>query len=115
MRYGLFPPSPEPRTEELDAIKDMKAKCEGVVQFADDLLSGAAAASVTKRRKRSNVPYFCDDLVFELDKIKAYLEEGNRTGQVYTPYNISDLNKRCNYTLSSQLTMEDCVAQGRIA
>ena len=35
-----------------------------------------------KRRKRSNVPYFCDDLVFELDKIKTYLEDGNRTGQV---------------------------------
>ena len=77
--------SPEPRTEELDAIKDMKSKCEGVVQFTDDLLSGNAnnAASISgKRRKRSNVPYFCDDLVFELNKIKTYLEDGNRTGQV---------------------------------
>ena len=39
--------SPEPRTEELDAIKDMKTKCEGVVQFTDNLLSGANAASVS--------------------------------------------------------------------
>ena len=74
--------SPEPRTEELDAIKDMKTKCEGVVQFTDDLLSGAATTASGRRRKRSNVPYFCDDLVFELDKIKTYLEDGNRTGQV---------------------------------
>ena len=84
--FNQTAPSPEPRTEELDAIRDMKAKCEGVVQFTEDLLSGANAAastpSTTKRRKRSNVPYFCDDLVFELDKIKTYLEEGNRTGQV---------------------------------
>ena len=85
-RYDLLLHSAEPRTEELDAIKEMKTKCEGVVQFTDDLLSGANVASSTtatgKRRKRSNVPYFCDDLVFELDKIKSYLEEGNRTGQV---------------------------------
>ena len=31
--------------------------------------------------------------------------------QVYSPYDISDLTKRCNYTLSSQLAMGDCVAQ----
>ena len=35
----------------------------------------------------------------------------NRPTQVYSPYDISDLTKRCNYTLSSQLAMADCVAQ----
>ena len=99
----------------MDAIKEMKTKCEGVVQFTDDLLSGANTASSTtatgKRRKRSNVPYFCDDLLFELEAIKTSLQEGNQTGQIYAAYNISALRKRCNYTLSSRLTLDDCAAQ----
>ena len=40
--YCMLFHSPEPRTEELDAIKEMKSKCEGVVQFTDDILSGNA-------------------------------------------------------------------------
>ena len=82
---------------------------------SEDLLSGASpatpASSSAKRRKRSNVPYFCDDLLFELEAIKTSLQEGNQTGQIYAAYNISALRKRCNYTLSSRLTLDDCAAQ----
>ena len=83
------------------------------VHCSEDLLSGASPATPAsaKRRKRSNVPYFCDDLLFELEAIKTSLEEGNRTGQIYAAYNVSALRKRCNYTLSSRLGLDDCAAQ----
>ena len=31
--------------------------------------------------------------------------------QIYAAYNVSALRKRCNYTLSSRLSLDDCAAQ----